>query len=82
LEETGQENIEGQNGSSVIEKKPSKATDKVTTENMNLPAKKMKSNPRVYFDITIGKRDAGRIIMELRADVVPMTAENFRNIFD
>jgi hypothetical protein len=38
----------------------------------------MKSNPRVYFDITIGKRDAGRIIMELRADVVPMTAENFR----
>lgn len=45
-----------------------------------LPAKKVKSNPRVYFDIRIGKRDIGRIIMELRADVVPMTAENFRQL--
>jgi len=36
------------------------------------------SNPKVYFDITIGGSAAGRIIMELRADVVPKTAENFR----
>jgi cyclophilin family peptidyl-prolyl cis-trans isomerase len=35
-------------------------------------------NPRVYFDITIGGAPAGRIEMELRADVVPKTAENFR----
>jgi len=35
-------------------------------------------NPKVFFDITIGGKDAGRIIMELRADVVPKTAENFR----
>merc|ERR1740123_1428402 len=35
-------------------------------------------NPVVYFDITIGKKDAGRIEMTLRADVVPKTAENFR----
>merc|ERR1711956_209137 len=35
-------------------------------------------NPNVYFDITIGGRVAGRIEMELRADVVPKTAENFR----
>merc|ERR1711935_438322 len=27
---------------------------------------------------TIGGKDAGRIVMELRADVVPKTAENFR----
>jgi len=36
------------------------------------------SNPKVYFDIAIGDKDAGRIVMELRADVVPKTAENFR----
>ncbi len=35
-------------------------------------------NPRVFFDITIGGEPAGRIIMELRADVTPKTAENFR----
>lgn len=35
-------------------------------------------NPRVYFDISIGGIAAGRILMELRADVVPLTTENFR----
>lgn len=34
--------------------------------------------PQVFFDITIGGADAGRIVMELRSDVVPKTAENFR----
>eukprot|EP01102_Stenamoeba_stenopodia_P005025 TRINITY_DN15526_c0_g1_i1.p1 TRINITY_DN15526_c0_g1~~TRINITY_DN15526_c0_g1_i1.p1 ORF type:complete len:174 (+),score=46.29 TRINITY_DN15526_c0_g1_i1:113-634(+) len=38
----------------------------------------MAPNPRVFFDITIGGKPAGRIEMELRADVVPKTAENFR----
>lgn len=36
------------------------------------------SNPKVFFDITIDDESAGRIIMELRADVVPKTAESFR----
>ena len=36
------------------------------------------SNPRVYFDINIDGRSAGRIVFELFADVVPKTAENFR----
>jgi peptidylprolyl isomerase len=35
-------------------------------------------NPKVFFDITIDDKPAGRIVMELRADVVPETAENFR----
>ena len=36
------------------------------------------ANPRVFFDIAIGGRSAGRIVFELFADVVPKTAENFR----
>jgi cyclophilin family peptidyl-prolyl cis-trans isomerase len=36
------------------------------------------SNPIVYFDISIDKKPHGRIEMELFADVVPKTAENFR----
>merc|ERR1712013_383397 len=38
----------------------------------------MAGNPSVYFDMKIGGEDQGRIVMELRADVVPKTAENFR----
>jgi cyclophilin family peptidyl-prolyl cis-trans isomerase len=34
--------------------------------------------PRVFFDISIGGKKAGRIVMELRSDIVPKTAENFR----
>ena len=34
--------------------------------------------PRVFFDMTIGGAPAGKIVMELRSDVVPRTAENFR----
>eukprot|EP00850_Spirogloea_muscicola_P008657 SM000046S16438 [mRNA] locus=s46:740145:745852:+ [translate_table: standard] len=37
-----------------------------------------KANPRVFFDVTIGGDKAGRVVMELFADVVPRTAENFR----
>ena len=36
------------------------------------------TNPRVFFDITINDIPAGRIIMELQANVTPKTAENFR----
>ncbi|KAH8785773.1 cyclophilin-like domain-containing protein [Diaporthe sp. PMI_573] len=40
------------------------------------------SNPagrsRVFFDISIGQRPAGRVVLELYNDIVPKTAENFR----
>ncbi|EEH21601.1 peptidyl-prolyl cis-trans isomerase H [Paracoccidioides brasiliensis Pb03] len=35
-------------------------------------------NPVVFFDITLGGQELGRIKMELFADVTPRTAENFR----
>ena len=36
-------------------------------------------NPIVFFDITIGSIPAGRIKMELFADIAPKTADNFRS---
>ena len=48
---------------------------------VDLTPGKREDNPKVYFDIEIGKKPAGRIVMELRADVVPKTAENFRCLY-
>jgi len=36
------------------------------------------AKPRVYFDMTADGAPLGRIEMELRADITPKTAENFR----
>ena len=36
------------------------------------------AKPRVFFDVSADGAPLGRIVMELRADVVPKTAENFR----
>lgn len=35
------------------------------------------SNPKCYFDMSIGGKSVGRIVMEIKKDVVPKTAENF-----
>ena len=37
------------------------------------------SKTNVYLDITIGGKEAGRITMELRGDVVPKTAGLFKH---
>jgi len=36
------------------------------------------NNPVVFMDVSIGGQPVGRMTMELFADVVPKTAENFR----
>ncbi|XP_037891513.1 peptidyl-prolyl cis-trans isomerase 11-like [Glossina fuscipes] len=36
------------------------------------------NNPVVFFDISVGTTEIGRMIFELFADTVPKTAENFR----
>jgi peptidyl-prolyl isomerase H (cyclophilin H) len=38
----------------------------------------VEQNPIVFFDVSIGGQPQGRIKMELFADVVPKTAENFK----
>ncbi|PVV05104.1 hypothetical protein BB560_000380 [Smittium megazygosporum] len=43
-------------------------------------ATKSTSNPKVFMEIQIDGRLAGRIEFDLRADVVPKTAENFRQL--
>lgn len=35
-------------------------------------------NPVVFFDITVGNTEIGRILIELYAHAAPRTAENFR----
>ncbi|KAF6197488.1 hypothetical protein GE061_020154 [Apolygus lucorum] len=37
-------------------------------------------NPLVYIEVTIGKEDVGRVVIELFKNLVPRTAENFRQL--
>ncbi|XP_078279265.1 peptidyl-prolyl cis-trans isomerase E [Rhinoraja longicauda] len=65
LEENGSEEHGGEGG-------------ETQTQEGEPPAKKSRSNPQVYMDIKVANKPAGRLRFLLRADVVPMTAENFR----
>lgn len=44
------------------------------------PRQPLEGNPVVYFDLQIGAERTGRMIIELRKDIVPKTAENFRKL--
>lgn len=37
-------------------------------------------NPIVFFDVEVDGKEEGRLLMQLRSDVVPKTAENFRQL--
>jgi hypothetical protein len=37
----------------------------------------LQANPRVFFDVAVDGTNIGRIIMEVKQDITPKTAENF-----
>lgn len=49
-----------------------------TADEIPLDQATSKENPRVFFDMTVDGKPAGKIVMELFANIVPKTAENFR----
>ena len=48
------------------------------TPPISLSAASHPANPRVFFEMEIGGKKAGKIVMELFQKVVPKTVENFR----
>ncbi|KAL7413033.1 peptidyl-prolyl cis-trans isomerase [Mrakia frigida] len=52
----------------------------MSAETLATLAESSATNPRVFFDITIGGKPAGKVVFELYASVVPKTAENFRQL--
>lgn len=72
LKENETETVSAESNQVEVEESKSASTGPAVIE------KSEKRNPQVFFDIRIGGSDAGRIVMLLRADVVPKTAENFR----
>merc|ERR1740117_757979 len=54
------------------------AFNQVATRAFSRTGAMMAGNPNVFFDMEVGGEEVGRITFELRADVAPKTAENFR----
>jgi len=75
LQEHAGETVAGEKAAGEETQADGKAADETTGEPA---AKKKRTNPKCYLDISINDQYTGRILIELRSDVVPMTAENFR----
>merc|ERR1740117_2135662 len=56
------------------------AFNQVATRAFSRTGAMMAGNPNVFFDMEVGGEEVGRITFELRADVAPKTAENFRQL--
>lgn len=59
----------------------SSTTTTTTTTTSNAPVttrKKTLGNPKVFMEIGVSGQSLGRLVIELRADIVPITCENFR----
>ena len=54
------------------------SNDEAVNDTDNSTKEMEKQLPKCYFEMTVNEEDVGKIIMELRSDVVPKTAENFR----
>ncbi|XP_045158884.2 peptidyl-prolyl cis-trans isomerase E-like [Mercenaria mercenaria] len=76
LQEHAGETIGGEDKENSAES-PTKRPAQTDTDNE--PAgKRSRTSSQVFFDIKIGNKQSGRIVIQLRPDVVPKTAENFR----
>ncbi|KAK7099691.1 peptidyl-prolyl cis-trans isomerase E-like [Littorina saxatilis] len=71
------EGEEGEEGDAST-KRPAEEESEADTDATAAKRPRPAGNPQVYIDIKIGSRNVGRMTIELRADVVPKTAENFR----
>merc|ERR1711935_826285 len=59
--------------------RPSDSSTLTSSESTRIhPILSTMATVRVFFDVTADGAPVGKVIMELRADVVPKTAENFR----
>lgn len=65
-------------GETIKDKMVDVEKDSETSETATTEVPQKVKNPQVYLDIKIGKTEIGRITIMLRADIVPLTAENFR----
>eukprot|EP00116_Pleurobrachia_bachei_P006430 sb/3466692/ len=59
------------------EEVPKEAEEEVVDSNKTESANANKSRPQVYLTINIANKQVGKVIIELRADIVPMTCANF-----